>query len=590
MPGDIHRRDPHNRAPVTDLRPSERFLPVPTAVALLWGCLLTLCVTGYTFGQSNHHVYLLDAIRFGHEELLARDWFTTHTLQYHVLFTRLTVALQSLGWVEAGFFTFYLGLVIGLHAAWLSIVRSLGLGLSTYLLSVLLYHISGGGLGLGVYQFLQDGSFLPSNVAAVACLAAIAWWLRGRIWPAAICVALAGLFHVNYALACIGAWSGLSAYAMVRDRAIRPFLSPRYLLPSIVALLPCGVVILLAAREATVQDATIPMEEFVAVYVRLRHSHHHEPLAWPAALWASFLWPIPFALLALWRLPKTRAVQGVAVVLIAVLAVQLFAFLFAGVWYVNASIVKLSLFRFSPFAKLLSCVLAAWWLEAAWRPTRGWFGIAMIAIVAVGLFALTPFRSRWPAAIPTPSVGFLVGGGLLAVWLGVVWRHRIGRSVGWTALLAAGAIPCLVLAAQQRLGVTMPGEGDPDMAQVCTWAREQTRTDALFLVPPHDQSFTLAARRAEVVGFKHVPQLAAELVEWKRRLDEVLDMNVATLPTPMSRTMQAMADRYATLSPEHLRNVAAHYDCDYVIAMSRWPGVTPRYESTGQRYFVYATR
>ena len=179
--------------------------------AIACGVVISLCVTGYTFLQSNQHVYLLDALYSQHPENLARDWFTTHTLQYHVVYTHLTVLLERLHALAGGFFALYVACAIGLHVAWRSITRSLGGDDRTYLLSVVLYHLSAGGLGLGVYQFLQDGSFLPSNVSSVASLGALAFWLRDRRYAAAVCVAVAGMFHVNYALLLGFAVDGLHA-------------------------------------------------------------------------------------------------------------------------------------------------------------------------------------------------------------------------------------------------------------------------------------------------------------------------------------------------------------------------------------------
>lgn len=563
-------------------------------LALLWGILFTLCITGYTFGQSNHHVYLLDAIRFGHPELLTRDWFVNNTLQYHYLFTLLTVGLSKLGLLKAGFFVLYLGLVGAMHVAWLSIVRSLGFAIQTYLLSVVLYHLSGGGLGLGVYQILQDGSFLPSNVAAVACLGAIAFWMRERLWGAALCVAIAGLFHVNYALACVAAWGGLSLLSLVQHRSLLPLTRWQSWAAAAVAVGPCLYTVLVAMRAADEKGATIPIADFFAVYVHLRHSHHHEPLAWPLALWISFLWPLPIAFLALWKLPKTRAVQIAAVILMAVLAVLLFAFVFAGVWYVSGTLVKLSLFRFSPFAKVLSCILAAWMLAERWRSGR--FVDFAYSLIALGLFVTQLLVDPWPGSIPQPTFGLFALGGALMLWLSDFADGRPRMQPRWMWRIPQKALPILLLvlapvvvasAARQQLGVAMPGEADAEMADVAAWAKANTATDALFLVPPHDQSFTLAAQRAEVVSFKHVPQLSKEIIEWKRRLDDVLDMNVATLPTPMPRTMAAMADRYAALPADHLRGLAAEYGCDYTITMAPLPNATPVHVSPAKRYWVY---
>ena len=50
------------------------------------GCALTLAIHNYRFGEGNHTIYLLDALRRAEPQLLRRDWFTTQTLQYHAVF------------------------------------------------------------------------------------------------------------------------------------------------------------------------------------------------------------------------------------------------------------------------------------------------------------------------------------------------------------------------------------------------------------------------------------------------------------------------------------------------------------------------
>ena len=573
-------------ADAADLEP-RRGNPLRRAAAIACGVAVSLYVTGYTFLQSNQHVYLLDALRFQHPQNLERDWFTTHTLQYHVLYTFLTVGLEKLHALAAGFFTLYLLTAIAMHVAWQSITRSLGGGDRAYLLSVVLYHVSAGGLGLGVYQFLQDGSFLPSNVAAVSALAALSFWLKDRRYAAAACVAVSGIFHVNYALLLGFAWTVFTAVAIVRRRPTRADLLP-YALQSAIALVPCTIALYGPAVSALEQPDHLSMDVFVPLYITLRHPHHFDAAHWPALLWLSFLWPLPFAIRALARGPATPARQRTAEVFYLVLALELIATLFAGIWFVSQTLVLTSLFRFSIFAKLISCVLVAMLAVSARRPTRAVLAAGLV-VIGIGLLAGIAFREALPSTIPSPSVGLLVGAAIASVAVGVDLVRPLSLATLLT-LAIVGLPPAIWLAAEQRLGPAMPGEGDAGMADMSDWVRDHTPIDALFLVPPHDSMFRLEAQRSAVVGFKHVPQLSAELVEWKRRLDDVLGLDVLTLPHPMQATADAMARTYAALPAAHLASVARRYDCDYVIAMrDLGPTWSPRllYRSSDGRYWLY---
>src|SRR5258706_11647390 len=173
---------------------------------LLLGVAITLVLRGYQFGGGNHSVYLIEPLREVYPQLLANDWWTTHTLQYHVAFNKLTALLMQAGIVEPAFLLLYLALVLLLHVAWLRLTRVLGLDTRCYLLSVLLYYLSAGGTGLGSYQFLQDSSFLPGNIANVALLWGILLWIEGRIGAAAVAMAIASLFHLNHALIALAFW------------------------------------------------------------------------------------------------------------------------------------------------------------------------------------------------------------------------------------------------------------------------------------------------------------------------------------------------------------------------------------------------
>jgi hypothetical protein len=192
------------------------------AFSVVLGSCVTLAVLGYQFGLSNHEVYLLDALRQADPSLFARDWFMQDTLQYHAAFSLLTAALLKLHAMESGFLVGYLLLVLLTHVAWYRLVRRVGGGVATYLVSVLLYYVAAGGKGLGVYDILQDSALLPSNIAAVAALWGIYLWCAGRWLRAGVCFAVASAFHLNYAVFLPGLVCGLFAWRWWSLRGAAP--------------------------------------------------------------------------------------------------------------------------------------------------------------------------------------------------------------------------------------------------------------------------------------------------------------------------------------------------------------------------------
>jgi hypothetical protein len=588
------------------------------ALAVAFGSLMTLCVSGYQFGRGNHTVYLLEGLHLARPELLDKDWFVTSTLQYHAMFSWVTAMLMRLHWLEGGFLLGYIAIILLWHIAWLKFTQRLGGSRFAYVVSVLLYYLSAAGIGLGVYQFLQDGCFLPSNVANVALLWGFYLWVTRRPLAAGICFGAAGLFHLNYAMVGVGAWVALLAWDW-RDRRRTP-LSPSMrtgkripiILGSLIALGPSLFNVTLALRMKLSETGSIPLDRFVEVYVHFRHTHHFDPLHWPNALWISFLWPFPLAVWAWLRTYRQTIadeahrdlLRQTARVFALMLALQVVTFLFAGVWYVSEALVQLMLWRFSVYVKLLTCIGAAWALVDARligrRPSRVLLFAVPVLLVGiitvllhgtgmlqgqsidvartaltehlpaialfVGLCAIIAFASLPPSAKPT-------SGAVCA--MGVAFCFAVAI-VGWNrGLLGWGMTPETV---------------DSDYLNLCHWARDNTPVDAVFLVPPQDTVFRLEAQRAIVVNFKHVPQLSGELMEWVGRLEEVLGTSdLEHFPHGYVETMRALDQRYNAQPPEELLRIAGKYSARYIVTSRDWG---PRYQTMLIRresghYFVY---
>jgi hypothetical protein len=100
----------------------------------------------------------------------------------------------------------------------------------------------------------------------------------------------------------------------------------------------------------------------------------------------------------------------------------------------------------------------------------------------------------------------------------------------------------------------------------------------------------LIGQRAVIVNFKCVPQLSAELVEWRRRLCDVLNLHTLNnLPRGYVNTLHALTDRYDQLSSDQLLKTATKYHADYIVAMHPMDGWEDRRILTGApgRYLLY---
>ena len=487
-------------------------------LAIALGAATTFVIYGYRFGQGNHTIYLLDALRRTHSDLLAHDWFTTHTLQYHAVFGWLAAALMRCHVIEPAFAIIYVLLVILFHVAWLGIVKQLGFGRDAYVASVALYYLSAAGTGLGMYQFFQDSSVLPSNIANVAMFCAIYFWISRSLIASGMCFGVAGLFHLNHAVVGIVAWIFLCIVAGRENRS-------RISIASLLAIAPSFINILLAMRAKLSRAGAMPLGEFVDLYVRLRHPHHYDPRTWPIGLWIAFAWMLPFAML-FFHQHRDEAARRVRQIFLFMLGLQLIALIGAGIWYLNESLIQMSLYRFSIFAQLIGCIAVTAMIPRRGNAILGPAGCAaMIGICAV----------RGP-------------------------------------FFGAFAMP----------------RDDDDYLAVCDWAREHTPAGAIFLVPPGEMSFRWRGQRAIVVDYKAVPQLSGELRDWAYRLQRVLALkDLRTLPHGYRQTLAAVDQRYASLSQDQLEAAAREFHARYVVAAKRLEHASPLFASPDHRYFVY---
>lgn len=119
-----------------------------------------------------------------------------------------------------------------------------------------------------------------------------------------------------------------------------------------------------------------------------------------------------------------------------------------------------------------------------------------------------------------------------------------------------------------------------DWRAVCRWAEQSTPPQTMFLTPRHQQTFKWYSSRPEVVNWKDVPQDAASLVQWKRRMTEVYPSSLGNIKVTINyNSLRKMRRRYG----------AAYMIIDHRVVEGPIPlqKIYPLNPSNNQTYAVY---
>jgi hypothetical protein len=160
--------------------------------------------------------------------------------------------------------------------------------------------------------------------------------------------------------------------------------------------------------------------------------------------------------------------------------------------------------------------------------------------------------------------------------------------VALVAMAAGGHLIGLVAARWQRPWPPAAVRLD-DFASwrsACEWIRNHAPTDAVCVIPRDAYSFKWFAERADVVNWKDIPQNAAGLVEWRRRMNDLYTVGVDDAGRPI---LLGSPEKWTA---HRVRAVAHRYGARYVVARIDPPlalrRVYPRgAESLADWYAVY---
>ena len=226
------------------------------------------------------------------------------------------------------------------------------------------------------------------------------------------------------------------------------------------------------------------------------------------------------------------------------------------------------LFRFGQ-ASLILFVLGLVWEMATWNQPA----------LAASLLKYYWFRLA-DVAVP------------LAVCFAVVWfvQRLIQKQSKWAtiALLLVAAYPGWYLANISTLRWDRPVppadarlKDSHDWKAACHWARDNTPSDALFLVPRSSNTFKWYSTRKDLVTRKDIPQDANSLIKWRDRYFEVF-----TYTDEVGE--QQFYSSHASQGTEQILRLAEKYAVDYVLT-NEYPPLLLPVAYANNTYTIYKT-
>lgn len=521
--------------------------------AVLLGTIVSLIVTGYAFPENNNAFHLPIVGKIYDDPALAGDKFI-QTLRYFPSGLWLAFA-GSAHWVEPG--TLFLVLLVISRtisvAGFLLCADQLGITLprARYLFALLIAATS----LMQDASFAGDGglflrSFTQSEITTGLFLLALWALLSGRFTLALCMIGPAAFLN-----AFIGVWLafvvGVAVVAEVVSGRVRlkELVAPIGIGAVVGAVCATPVVLNILANPSLFAPSDFAYEDFLRYYYPAHFLFDSLP---PRQVLGLVLVGLS-ALLALWQLPHPR--QRIATMLGAVVLLYVVGIVAP---YISGSqyVLNLHLLRSSTFlhvmAALLTCTVFVKWFFAEDNRKNV---LAACAIVAQSLYPFGFTRYLSIASI----VGILALETVFGRKLeALVPRFVLGHAKHVTSLALVALIACAGLTSYlANRTISREGQWRSEWQQLGTWARSDTASGSVFLVPVfiftkdypgqdvgggmENASFEYLSRRSLWVDFKRGAQVMwspSRYHEWRKRAEEV-----ERLTSHAERMQYAVANR-----------------------------------------------
>jgi hypothetical protein len=524
-------------------------LPLAFLVALAFASSF-----GLNFGIGNQVSYLTPSLRLLDPTLLARDWFVTATTQYHPVFAELgawLLAVDRRGWALA--VTFVVVVTAGALTLF-ALLRALAgprAALPAYLLTLAVAFVTRTQGPMLTYVF--DGTLQPSTLSSALFLGAAVAFVLGRFGWSGVLLGASGVCHMNLLVLLVPAFC-LAHVALGRERLVRRLVT---------ALGPAALAVASFLPMLVHATAPVPNADFARhVYVAIRAPHHFD-LAHHLASFVPFCaWQLLGGALVV---PLVRNGALAPFTRLAALLAGMLTVIWTGMFGALASerFGPLFAWRLVPHAELLlqaavSAIAVRGMLERELFDALGARArfVASAAFVTLLAFGATqkdvrPVFELSLAAALFGAYGFTRLRAVNPIWL----------TVALFVLLANFAAGPLARIPSHSSLLTPLKDARTELE---TWMRERSPKQALFLTPPEEETLRFWGERAIVVDWKGNPAIPSEILEWYRRIGDVVGR----------REVRSEADLagYANLDGVRLEALRARYGFDFCVVRREHAG------------------
>ena len=535
---------------------------------------------GHYFGAGPDYTYLVGGLRLADPTLLSRDWFSTLPT-YTPVFASLTAVLSRILPMPVAWALLHAAAVLTILLAVRSLHTRLGAG-PTALVFFVVASLRWDSKLVGGHAFWFN-EVHPQALSQVALITAIAAFLAGRPRAAAVAAGIGTLLHPPMGLA-VG---GLLAVGILRERRRHGGIALAQA-GAIFALLALPVVLYLAAFE---RDAgPVPDGTFLAM-ARMRLPHHFFPSTWPLEGWLGLGGLVVLFFASLREVADRELADRSRLLVVGLLGLLGASFLCVEVWPVTL-VAKFQLARLTVFLRFLCILTASVWitrnLGSASRVRAGESLALLAATLGPHLAALSVLVSASRAA-GSVAKRTLAAIGLAALVAALAWRPAAGllallplmllldaglRRSHWAqrrcAILAAVWLAVLfgLWAKQLDPAFRLEWTGRHDeFARAGEWIRSNTPRDVLFLSPPELGGFCFFSQRATVVDFHRNPFSEGAIVEWRRRLAELIAAPV--LDCQGLGECNRLLERFSGLPAGGYERLAGRYGAEYLLVRRR---------------------
>jgi Domain of unknown function (DUF6798) len=573
---------------------------------VLFGLLAT--AVGYQVGLGNQTEHLPIVLRLLDPNYLQSDFFVNSAVEFGPRFYYVHLLAFFAQWVPLPLVVLTLALTINIALGALTILAARDLlaadRLAGFIAAILVVSVSSVPLGL-----VTDIRFLdlqPASLAIPGCLAALWAGLRGKPVIAALLAGVSCIPHPLY-----GVETGAIAIGTALCVGlVEPDFPPSKTRVSTVVLAVLSATLLLAGfafvfwalPQIGRPGDPLTTQELIDILANFRAPHHYIASRFPIEHYAA----LAFFLAAVamcwhqWRDGRPRHLSTLKFFVPPVIV--LFAcgigYILMEVWPSRVGVVAQP-FRMLYLVKWIGFLFLGWqiskWIgQRNLRSSFGWIGLlgsgaahAVIAFFSVASDRLDHHLRRSGSRIPlllvpiaflATTVLLLVKAGkidetlLVVVAMGIAIplasasQHR-GRRIFPVALVAlvllvAGANRTTQFLHWNFLNpIVSFADHRGDHADAARWARQNTESDALFLIPPDMGTFRILARRAVVVDFEAIPFEGAAMREWRNRMRD----SYGDVMSGGFVAREEMIKNYRQLSAAKLDSLASSYNVDFAV-------------------------